>query len=234
MRQIPRRHLLLYAMSLARCITRASAFRPALQSNALRRISLSPQSRVIYVSGDSIHQIGIVASSNGSRQYFKRSNIIHLATQNGDDGEDNYDDDEEELTMENLYTEWSLEHDKLLWEHRDSSAVDQAILLGRGLQGVKARLAKLRDVNSPAYERLFAQGNNKVDGGNDDCDSAEKTKLVPVQEVLRRIQWDYSLSSADFSILHYDRVDDTVVESPMDAPNASIKGSSTSSSPCWM
>jgi uncharacterized protein (UPF0248 family) len=45
-----------------------------------------------------------------------------------------------------------------------------------------------------------------------------------VAEVLRRIQWDNNLQPADFSFLHYDRVDDTVVESPLDVPNDSVSG----------
>lgn len=166
--------------------------------------------------------------SIGSRRHYKRTNQLHLAASS--DGDE--DEEEDELAMENIYTEWTLENDKLLWEHRASSSADQAVLLGRGLRGVEARLSKLRDVNSPAYDRLFAQGSNNNqkmhgDGGEEgDDDVTEKKKLVPVSEVIRRIQWDYSLDSKDFSILHYDRVDDAVVESPMDAPNQSIKGKS--------
>lgn len=154
-----------------------------------------------------------------SARHHGRSSAVFLATSAGDE-------EKAELAMENLYTEWTLEHDKLLWENRDSSAAEQAVLLGRGLRGVQERLKKLRDVNSSAYERLFVKENHS-NGAPDFDNLPEKTKLVPVSEILRRIQWDYSLSSSDFSILHYDRVDDTVVESPMDAPNKSIKGSST-------
>jgi uncharacterized protein (UPF0248 family) len=134
--------------------------------------------------------------------------------------------------MENLYREWSLDQDQLLWENRNESLPKLAALLGRGLKGVEARLEKLKDVNSPAYKRLFASNKKtsrqKENWKETEDDSEKKTKLVPVSEVLRRIQWDYSLSSSDFSLLHYDRVEDSVVESPMDAPNESIKGSSTS------
>jgi uncharacterized protein (UPF0248 family) len=127
-----------------------------------------------------------------------------------------------ELSMENLYLEWSLEDDKILWENRQESPVELAAMLGRGLNGVTARLDKLKDVNSPAYERLFAQGKTQKED-----ETNKKSKLVPVSEVLRRIQWDYSLSASDFSLLHYDRVEDKVMESPMDTPNTSIKGKST-------
>jgi uncharacterized protein (UPF0248 family) len=129
-------------------------------------------------------------------------------------------------TMDNLYTEWTLEHDQLLWKHhRDSTTAELAALLGRGLRGVESRLEKLKDVNSPAYERLFANKQRSVDEKQQDNEeSFKKEKLVPAGEILRRIQWDYTLSSSDFSILHYDRVEDSVMESPMDAPNDSIQG----------
>jgi len=160
----------------------------------------------------------------GHRSYSNRPSVVYQVARCDDDGgDDDEDDKSSELTMENIYTEWTLDDDKLLWEHRHSSAVDQAALLGRGLRGVEARLKKLRNVNTPAYERLFAQGSNM----DQQDDTAEKKKLIPVSEILRRVQWDYSLSAPDFSILHYDRVDDTVVESPMDAPNQSIQGKST-------
>ena len=180
------------------------------KSNALRQRFLPTISRI-----DSMAPSINIFSA---RQY-GRSGAIFLATSAGDD-------EEAELAMENLYTEWTLEHDKLLWENRDASAAEQAVLLGRGLRGVQERLKKLRDVNSSAYERLFVKENHS-NGASDFDSMPEKTKLVPVSEILRRIQWDYSLSSSDFSILHYDRVEDMVVESPMDAPNKSIKGSST-------
>lgn len=135
--------------------------------------------------------------------------------------------------MANLYREWTLEQDQLLWKYyqddRKRSPVELASLLGRGMRGVEARLAKLQDVSSPAYERLFSSSNANEDNDNNSQQqqqqpSSTKTKLVPVGEVLRRIEWDYMLSAKDFSILHYDRVDDTTVESPLEAPNTSIQG----------
>lgn len=152
------------------------------------------------------------------RRCYRRTSSIFLATTE--------DEEDSAFAMENLYAEWTLEHDKTLWENRDSNTAELAALLGRGLRGVEARLKKLRDVNSSAYERLFVKENHNRESLDSDIPT-EKIKLVPVSEVLRRVQWDYSLSPSDFSILHYDRVDDTVVESPMDAPNKSIKGSST-------
>jgi uncharacterized protein (UPF0248 family) len=126
--------------------------------------------------------------------------------------------------MENVYQDWSIDQDQMLWENRKESPVTLAALLGRGLRGVETRMSKLKDVNSSAYQRLFAdqKPNNK-----DDIDMTEKQKLVPASEVLRRIKWDALLSTKDFSILHYDRVEDKVVESPYDAPNNSISGKET-------
>lgn len=122
--------------------------------------------------------------------------------------------------MANLYREWSLDQDRLLWNNKERSSPELASLLGRGLRGVEARLSKLQDVSSPAYERLFAGKDNVMPGET-------KERLVPVGEVLRRIEWDYMLQASDFSILHYDRVEDKVVESPMDAPNTSVAGKET-------
>lgn len=126
--------------------------------------------------------------------------------------------------MANLYREWSLDQDQLLWSNKERSSAELAALLGRGIRGVEARLSKLQDVSSPAYERLFA---DKSDWDDDDSIPAAKEKLIPVNEVLRRIEWDYMLQSSDFSILHYDRLEDETVESPMDAPNHSISGGET-------
>jgi uncharacterized protein (UPF0248 family) len=126
--------------------------------------------------------------------------------------------------MANLYQDWSIDQDQMLWENRKESPVTLAALLGRGLRGVESRLSKLKDVDSSAYQRLFA---NQKPHNKDDIDMTEKPKLVPASEVLRRIKWDASLSTKDFSILHYDRVEEKVVESPYDAPNISISGKET-------
>ncbi|GAX14604.1 hypothetical protein FisN_6Lh386 [Fistulifera solaris] len=125
--------------------------------------------------------------------------------------------------MANLYQEWSLEQDRMLWEYRNEPVSTIAARLGRGLRGVETRLAKLKDPSSNAYMRLFsddlALSNEKNNG--------KKPKFVPASEVLRRIRWDASLPSQDFSILYYDRVEDEVLEAPFDAPNTSIKGKAT-------
>ena len=122
--------------------------------------------------------------------------------------------------MENLYQSWSVEQDRYLFDHRKESLPTLASMMGRGLRGVEARLAKLKDINNAAYLRLFA--------GQSLNDATEKeTKLVPANEVLRRIQWDQALYETDFSVLHYDRVDDAIMESRMDAPNQSVAGKET-------
>jgi uncharacterized protein (UPF0248 family) len=126
--------------------------------------------------------------------------------------------------MANLYQEWTIDQDRLLWDNRKEPASSLAALLGRGLRGVESRLSKLKDVNSSSYQRLFAADNGCTDMIEDDMDASTKPKLIPASEVLRRIQWDVSLTAKDFSILHYDRIEDKVVESPFDAPNGSIVG----------
>ncbi|CAJ1959290.1 unnamed protein product [Cylindrotheca closterium] len=159
-----------------------------------------------------------------------------FTTANDGDSGENSTQNPISLNMENLYREWTLEQDKLLWENKDSkSIIELASLLGRGLNGVQARLSKLQDLSSPAYERLFVTGrngqnySNKIGDDSADNDSTGKQKLVPAGEVLRRIEYDYRLQeeSSNFFVLHYDRVDDVVVESPLNAPNDSIQGSAT-------
>lgn len=122
--------------------------------------------------------------------------------------------------MENLYQAWTVEQDQFLFDNRKESLPKLAAMTGRGLRGVEARLAKLKDIDSAAYMRLWA-GQECVEV------SDKETKLVPANEVLRRIQWDHSLTESDFSVLHYDRIEDKVMESPMDEPNKSVAGKST-------
>eukprot|EP00804_Cyclotella_cryptica_P012310 CCRYP_019982-RA/>CCRYP_019982-RA protein AED:0.30 eAED:0.30 QI:126/0.5/0.66/1/1/1/3/244/533 len=126
---------------------------------------------------------------------------------------------EETLTMDNIYREWTIQDDKLLYDNRHLSTVKLASLLGRGLHGVDARRKKLTNVDSTAYLRLFAGASAPS------ADDEEKsTKLTPVKEILRRIQWDPTLDSSQFSIIHYDRLYDTLCETNFDASNDSISG----------
>ena len=129
--------------------------------------------------------------------------------------------------MANLYTEWTLQDDQLLWTAANEgkkSPTELAALLGRGIRGVQARLSKLQDVTSPAYGRLFSKENNNMDTTST---TSKQQKLIPVNEVLRRIEWDYMLDASEFSFLHYDRIEDNILESPMDAPNSSVAGKET-------
>lgn len=127
--------------------------------------------------------------------------------------------------MENLYKEWTLKEDEILWKHRNESNHQLASRLGRGLRGVEQRLSKLKDVKSSAYQRLFVEQNNGVI--EDDDEKPRKDKLLPAGEVLRRIKWDYLLDENDFSILHYDRLEDEIMESPFASRNTDIAGSET-------
>lgn len=132
----------------------------------------------------------------------------------------------EAAPMVNLYREWSLNDDRTLWEHRHLPLAELACRLGRGLRGVESRVSKLKDVSSLAYSRLFADNDSdsaRVDRSNTD----KPSKLVPVSEVLRRIQWDVMLPEEKFSILYYDRVEDKTVEASLMATNDAVKGPAT-------
>jgi uncharacterized protein (UPF0248 family) len=132
---------------------------------------------------------------------------------------------ESTLSMENLYKEWTLEEDKTLWRYRSNSTEQLASRLGRGLRGVEKRLSKLHDIESAAYQRLFVKENGAED--EEETESNRKEKLMPAGEILRRIKWDYNLDENEFSILHYDRLEDMVVESPFNAKNEDVSGSET-------
>eukprot|EP00566_Odontella_aurita_P012733 CAMPEP_0113547322 /NCGR_PEP_ID=MMETSP0015_2-20120614/12291_1 /TAXON_ID=2838 /ORGANISM="Odontella" /LENGTH=470 /DNA_ID=CAMNT_0000447863 /DNA_START=130 /DNA_END=1542 /DNA_ORIENTATION=+ /assembly_acc=CAM_ASM_000160 len=123
--------------------------------------------------------------------------------------------------MSNLYQAWTIEQDRLLYENRREPIPRLAALLGRGLRGVEARLDKITDINSAAYARLFVEEDDtkSINGS-----TPQGGKLTPAKEVLRRIRWDGTLDQDAFAILHYDRVDEKIVETPFTASNDSIQG----------
>ena len=129
---------------------------------------------------------------------------------------------EDELKMENIYMEWSVEDDRVLYNNRHLRTVKLASMLGRGMHGVEARMKKLTNVESSAYSRLFS-GSREEDAKIADTKNSI-SKLTPVKEVLRRIQWDPTLLESSFSVIHYDRVEDTLAETKFDAQNDSIPG----------
>ena len=87
-------------------------------------------------------------------------------------------------------------------------------------------LIKLTDVNSQAYARIFAgvRPDERESPSNSSSGGGGRT---PAREVLRRIRWDETPPSSSFTVLHYDRVTDKLVETPFDAPNSSISSSET-------
>jgi len=116
--------------------------------------------------------------------------------------------------------EWTLEDDRILHNNRHLSSVRLASMLGRGMHGVESRMQKITNVDSTVYRRLF--GGEDIQ--NTDTDENTSNKLTPVKEVLRRIQWDPTLPASSFSVIHYDRVEDTLCETPFEAENDSISG----------
>lgn len=90
-------------------------------------------------------------------------------------------------------------------------------------------MTKLKNVESAAYQRLFVEQNAALVGTKEEKDETpkKKEKLLPAGEVVRRIKWDYQLDENDFSILHYDRQEDRIIESAFSAQNSRIAGSET-------
>lgn len=128
----------------------------------------------------------------------------------------------EDLGMEHLYMAWTLEDDEFLYQNMNEDIPKLASKLGRGLRGVESRMAKLKDVNSPAYQRLFVENKFTFDLEIDDNDKTQK--LTPVSEVMRRIKWDDLLNPDDFSVEYFDRVQERVMSVPFGAKNDSVKG----------
>lgn len=129
----------------------------------------------------------------------------------------------EELTMEKIYTEWTVDDDKVLFDNINKPVHKVASLLGRGLNGVIARKKKLKNVDSPAYKRLFI-GNDKNNSNKNEDEEDSQKKLIPVLEVLRRIKWDTSLNTNDFTIQYFDRIEEKIHQCNFDQPNDSVKG----------
>jgi len=124
-----------------------------------------------------------------------------------------------------------MEDDQLLYENmkKNESLPKLAAKLGRGLKGVESRIAKLNDVNSQAYQRLFVGEKSISQQGQESSEdeassSSSGKKLTPVVEVMRRIKWDYSLDPDDFTVDYFDRVEETVMSTPFGAKNDSVKG----------
>ncbi len=129
--------------------------------------------------------------------------------------------DESELQMENLYMEWTIEDDKLLFNNINDPLPTLAAKLGRGLRGVQKRIAKLNDVQSAAYQRLFVGEESLVPRSKSE---GNESRLTPASEVLKRIKWDFSLDPDDFTLGYYDRVEDKVLSVNFAAKNLSVKG----------
>jgi uncharacterized protein (UPF0248 family) len=127
--------------------------------------------------------------------------------------------------MENIHREWTKEEDQLLYDNRLESVAKLASMLGRGLRGIQARLEKIQDIDSFAYSRLFANPFIKAKDSLDDVEMNKRSKkLSSASEILNRIRWDPHLNPTDFSVLYFDRLEETLLETCFDATNDSIQG----------
>lgn len=124
--------------------------------------------------------------------------------------------EESHLTMENLYMEWSVEDDRILFENMNEKIPILAAKLGRGLRGIEERKKKLNNVNSSAYQRLFV--------GKETNDKNKKDALTPAKDVLLRIKWDHSLDERLFTVGYFDRKENKVIYISFDAKNESVQG----------
>lgn len=188
--------------------------------------NLFHQHHVHHVHHDYQHQRSHTTHSTLS--LFKpttKTNNVQLTILRSTSTHNNDNDASSELKMENIYTEWTIEDDKILFKNIDQPIHKVASILGRGLNGVVARKKKLKNIQSAAYQRLFIGNNNDTEKNHENESSNDNSKkLVPVKEVLRRIKWDVSLDAKDFTVSYYDRVDEKIYDSPFDAKNESVQG----------
>lgn len=145
-------------------------------------------------------------------QLSRRHKSLGMST-SAEDGED-----------DNMCTAWTLEDDRHLFEamERGVDPVEIATALRRGLSGVNARMRKIKDMKSTAYQRLFAA----APASHDEASSASSAKdggLRPFNEVLGRILYDPSLTLSDFSFIYLDREEGEVQRCAADS-NDSVKG----------
>jgi len=177
------------------------------------------------------HSHAFISSSSSSSSRSIMKNNINKATSTtrkmSVDNDSDDDGDKSLLTMENIYTEWTLEDDQILYQNINQPIHKAASILGRGLNGVSSRIQKLKDVSSSPYKRLFVESRQKSQRLEEELENGNQNdnkKLVPVIEVMRRIKWDHSLQSQDFIVNYFDRVDERILSCPFDQPNNSVKG----------
>lgn len=120
---------------------------------------------------------------------------------------------------DNMCTAWTLDDDRHLFEamERGTGVVEIATALKRGISGVNARMKKIKDTKSTAYQRLFPSLDD------DETGNAKDGGLRPFNEVLGRILYDPSLSLTDFSFVYLDREEGQVQRCLADS-NDSVKG----------
>lgn len=159
------------------------------------------------------------------RRTFYSQFMTTTAMYNKSEGDDDTDSGRESytLTMDNIYTEWTIDDDTILYKNINEPLHKVASILGRGLNGIAARKKKLKNIDSTAYQRLFVDNSAGGISASSSTDSSSN-KLVPVKEVLRRIKWDNGLNSNDFTVQHFDRVEDKIFTCSFDQSNDSVKG----------
>jgi len=228
-----------YRVSAWPVVARSSKTRPALAPGAVRSTTSSCDaagSSTFWFSshGCQNRRVNFDVSNDFIYHPMSQSNIIRstailgrYATRLASSGS-NSNQIDGLLEMENIYMEWTLEDDEFLYRHMNEEIPKVASKLGRGLRGVESRIAKLKDVNSSAYRRLFVEHKSTVHleiDNDDNYDNDGKTrKLSPAHEVMRRIKWDDLLNPDDFSVEYFDRMQETILSVAFGAKNDSVKG----------
>lgn len=118
---------------------------------------------------------------------------------------------------DSMFRRWSLEEDRLLFDmdRQGEGLVAIAARLKRGLNGTKARLTRIKNVNSSAFARLF--------GGAATLDSPAASGLKPFNQVRTRVMFDPALTQSDFSFAYEDRFEGAQ-NARFDEANGNVKG----------
>jgi len=128
---------------------------------------------------------------------------------------------------DNTFRRWSLEEDKLLYDLHNEGKLeirDIANVLKRGANGTRQRLARILDVDSNAYLRLFGVSTAAVAGTADGTNtSPDRLGLRPISAIISKLLYDPSLNCSEFTFVYEDRFDGDVQRRASDL-NDSVKG----------
>jgi len=140
----------------------------------------------------------------------------------------------EEEEEDNIHKQWSIDDDRVLIARADQgeSIESLCVLLKRGRNGVKARIASLRNRDSKPFQRLYGGAardksmqleEEEEEEGKVRCAKGGTLLLRPISDVITKLLWDQTLELKDFSFVYTDRFDG-LCERSCSSANENVKG----------